>query len=133
MKNKGRYGVKVKKVSEKGGNLMDFGEKLKVLSKVVMEVFERQGSVRERERESNLRKKMKTWGSKGHCKPLTMDARLTTNCGFGHGPSLVGSGLSFGHRPFFYYGSGSMRGWASDFPTTYALLSSRTTKLKSFN
>ena len=30
IKNKGRCGVKVKKVSEKGRNLMDFGEKLKV-------------------------------------------------------------------------------------------------------
>ena len=30
MKNKGRFGVKVKKVSEKGRNLMDFGEELKV-------------------------------------------------------------------------------------------------------
>ena len=30
MKNKGRYGVKVKKVSENERNLMDFGEKLKV-------------------------------------------------------------------------------------------------------
>ena len=30
MKNKGRCGLKVKKASEKGGNLIDFGEKLKV-------------------------------------------------------------------------------------------------------
>jgi len=28
--NKGRFGVKMKKVSEKGRNLMDFGEELKV-------------------------------------------------------------------------------------------------------
>jgi len=30
MKNKGRFRAKVKKVSEKGRNLMDFGEELKV-------------------------------------------------------------------------------------------------------
>jgi len=48
LKNKERCGVKVKKVSEKGKNLMDFGEKLNVLSEVVMEVLEREGSVRER-------------------------------------------------------------------------------------
>ena len=45
MKTKGRCGVKVKKVSEKGRNFMHFGEKLKVLSKVVMEVLEREWSV----------------------------------------------------------------------------------------
>jgi len=38
MKNKSRCGVKMKKVSEKGRNLMEFGEKLKVLSELVMEV-----------------------------------------------------------------------------------------------
>ena len=30
MKNKGKFGVKVKKISKKGRNLMDFGDKLKV-------------------------------------------------------------------------------------------------------
>ena len=30
MKNKGRFVLKVKKVSEKGRNLMDFGEELEV-------------------------------------------------------------------------------------------------------
>jgi len=44
MKIKGRCGVKVKKVIEKGRNLMNFVEKLKVLSEVVMEVLEREGS-----------------------------------------------------------------------------------------
>ena len=42
MKNKRRCGVKVKKVSKKGRNLMDFGEKLKVLSEVPMEVLEKE-------------------------------------------------------------------------------------------
>ena len=36
--NKQRNGVKVKKGSKKGINLMDFDEKLKVLDEVVMEV-----------------------------------------------------------------------------------------------
>jgi len=43
IKNKGKCGVKVKKVSEKGTNLIDFGAKLKVLSEVV--VLEREGNV----------------------------------------------------------------------------------------
>ena len=45
MKNKGRFAVKVNKVSEKGRNLTDFGEEWKVLSEVFMEVLERKGSV----------------------------------------------------------------------------------------
>ena len=45
MKNKGRYRVKVKKVSKIGRNLMDFDEKLKVLSELVTEGLEKEGSV----------------------------------------------------------------------------------------
>ena len=41
-KNKGRFGVKVKKVSEKEIHSMDFGEELKVSSEAVMEVLERE-------------------------------------------------------------------------------------------
>ena len=40
MKNKRRFRVKVKTVSEKGRNLMNFGEELKVLSKEVMKGLE---------------------------------------------------------------------------------------------
>ena len=42
VKNKGRYGVKVKKISEKERNLMDFDEKLKVSSEVITEVLKRE-------------------------------------------------------------------------------------------
>ena len=45
MKNKWRFGVKAKKVSENGRNLMDFAEEMKVLSEVVIEVLERERSV----------------------------------------------------------------------------------------
>ena len=41
MKNKGRFGVKVKKISEYGR----FGEELKVLNAVAMEVLERERNV----------------------------------------------------------------------------------------
>ena len=43
----------MKRASEKGRNLVDFAEKLKVLGVVVMDVLERERSVqREREREN---------------------------------------------------------------------------------
>ena len=45
VKNKARCEVEVKKVSENGRNLMDFCEKLKVLSEVAIEVLEREEGV----------------------------------------------------------------------------------------
>jgi len=40
IKNKGRFGVEVKKVNEKRRNVINFGEEFKVESEVIMEVLE---------------------------------------------------------------------------------------------